>query len=325
MASGVYDTGTITLTNGSATVTGSGTSWVGNISAGNVLITDGGAVYPIEKLVSATEITLSRPFTGSGGSGASYEIVPTGGVAQALTARINTLISSFQSVVDEAGQGKFPDGSGSQPGVRFTSDEDTGIRRTGSNKGALVAGGIDVFPFEAKNSGSMIQTDATDTTSGRLMTVGAFGLGGNGVDVSPAELEDVSGSGLFTLTAGISGVLDAGSSVLHLSRSSTSAVQVGFRRAKDICHVRRKQAGVWQDWREVYHQRSIVGPVGESGGVPTGAVIERGSNSNGEYVRFADGTQICTNGNSAITSNPAAFVGTVTSVDGDKLRIGRWF
>lgn len=28
--------------------------------------------------------------------------------------------------------------------------------------------------------------------------------------------------------------------------------------------------------------------------MPTGAVIERGQNANGEYVRLADGTQICT-------------------------------
>ncbi|MBH3412866.1 phage tail protein [Pseudomonas putida] len=38
----------------------------------------------------------------------------------------------------------------------------------------------------------------------------------------------------------------------------------------------------------------ILGAVGQASGVPTGAVIERGSNANGEYVRFADGTQICT-------------------------------
>ncbi|WP_244996094.1 hypothetical protein [Enterobacter kobei] len=37
----------------------------------------------------------------------------------------------------------------------------------------------------------------------------------------------------------------------------------------------------------------ILGTVSQTGGVPTGAVIEKGSNSNGEYVRFADGTQIC--------------------------------
>lgn len=37
----------------------------------------------------------------------------------------------------------------------------------------------------------------------------------------------------------------------------------------------------------------IVGTVSQSGGVPTGAIIEQGGNANGFYVRFADGTQIC--------------------------------
>jgi len=38
----------------------------------------------------------------------------------------------------------------------------------------------------------------------------------------------------------------------------------------------------------------ILGPVSMSEGAPTGAVIERGSNADGAFVRFADGTQICT-------------------------------
>ena len=38
---------------------------------------------------------------------------------------------------------------------------------------------------------------------------------------------------------------------------------------------------------------NLVGTVSESGGVPTGAIIERGSNVNGNYIRYADGTQIC--------------------------------
>lgn len=37
----------------------------------------------------------------------------------------------------------------------------------------------------------------------------------------------------------------------------------------------------------------LLGTVSQSGGVPTGAVIERGSNANGDYVRLADGTQWC--------------------------------
>lgn len=43
-----------------------------------------------------------------------------------------------------------------------------------------------------------------------------------------------------------------------------------------------------------YRPSNILGPVSQSGGDPTGAVIERDSNDDGEYVRFADGTQICT-------------------------------
>ena len=38
---------------------------------------------------------------------------------------------------------------------------------------------------------------------------------------------------------------------------------------------------------------AIVGAVSQSGGVPTGAIIQRGSNANGGFIRYADGTQIC--------------------------------
>lgn len=47
------------------------------------------------------------------------------------------------------------------------------------------------------------------------------------------------------------------------------------------------------DGKDFFNQGNIVGTVSQSGGIPTGAVVERGSNANGEYVRFADGTQIC--------------------------------
>ena len=44
-----------------------------------------------------------------------------------------------------------------------------------------------------------------------------------------------------------------------------------------------------------YLKGTILGTVSKgTNGVPTGGVIERGSNANGDYVRFADGTQICT-------------------------------
>lgn len=63
-----------------------------------------------------------------------------------------------------------------------------------------------------------------------------------------------------------------------------------------------------------YGPGNLLGPVTQWGGTPTGAVIERDNNANGEYVRFADGTQICTNKVTSSASGdvtwtfPAAFV-----------------
>lgn len=42
-----------------------------------------------------------------------------------------------------------------------------------------------------------------------------------------------------------------------------------------------------------YGPATLLGPVSQSGGMPTGAVIEQGQTASGGYVRFADGTQIC--------------------------------
>jgi len=74
----------------------------------------------------------------------------------------------------------------------------------------------------------------------------------------------------------------------------------------------------------LYSRDSVLGTVSQSAGVPTGAIIESGSNANGEYTRWADGTQIAHNDNAAITTTPATFVGTITKVDASKLWIGRW-
>ncbi|MDZ5111873.1 MULTISPECIES: hypothetical protein [Pseudomonas] len=76
-----------------------------------------------------------------------------------------------------------------------------------------------------------------------------------------------------------------------------------------------------------FNRANIVGSVGQASGVPTGAVMQRGSNSNGEFIRFADGTQICWgmygmahNGASLTPTGvtitfPAAFTGFVSTAN----------
>lgn len=61
-----------------------------------------------------------------------------------------------------------------------------------------------------------------------------------------------------------------------------------------------------------YQKSSILGTVSQSAGVPTGAIIETGTNANGRYIKYADGRLSCTQtvlANATLT--PGQFVGTV--------------
>lgn len=43
-----------------------------------------------------------------------------------------------------------------------------------------------------------------------------------------------------------------------------------------------------------YDRNNVIGTVSQSGGVPTGSAMEAGSNANGNFEKFADGSMICT-------------------------------
>jgi len=52
-------------------------------------------------------------------------------------------------------------------------------------------------------------------------------------------------------------------------------------------------ADITRGGSQVYSRDNIVGTVSESSGTPTGGVIASGSNANGSYVKYADGSMTC--------------------------------
>ena len=181
-------------------------------------------------------------------------------------------------------------------------------------------------------SGAAVQETKGDLTLGRLMTVGAFGLGPVVLKYNDTDdLNDLRGlCGLIGNVSVNSVPVNApvGSSAyvgFSASVGATRGAQFVIQTTGDSEAYFRTDNGGWSDWRRIIDSNNVVGSVSQSGGLPTGSVIERGSNANGEYVRYADGTQWATNGNAAITTAPAPFVGTITKIDGDKLWIGTWY
>lgn len=168
-------------------------------------------------------------------------------------------------------------------------------------------------------SGAAVQSDSHDATANRLMKVGAFGLG----STQPAKIAATG-----NLNAPIGGPTAtyaventpanaplAQGVLLHLAGQDSSSAQLLVSRGTGTAQAFiRANAATAQTspgaWAELLHKLNVVGSVGRANGVMTGAVIERGSNANGEYVRFADGTQICT-GSVAFSSGATTAFGAL--------------
>jgi hypothetical protein len=134
------------------------------------------------------------------------------------------------------------------------------------------------------------------------------------------NVDDIPAAGSYQITAAVvsgspalSGIGVSGSGFMHLAFDANSAAQIMVHRTTGVVWVRAKSVGSWGAFRPLYGSMNLLGAVAQTGGQPTGAVIERGSNANGEYVRLADGTQICTRSMAAATgaatawTYPAAF------------------
>lgn len=72
-----YSTGSVTVTNGSNIVTGSGTSWLGIVLAGAAFKIQGeNAIYQVATdCTSNIDLEIIPVYAGVGGSGKSYQIV----------------------------------------------------------------------------------------------------------------------------------------------------------------------------------------------------------------------------------------------------------
>lgn len=68
----VYSTGTISVTNGSAVVTGTGTAWLASLAVGNTLLAPDGNRYAILTVDSDTSLTLGVAYLGATLSGQGY-------------------------------------------------------------------------------------------------------------------------------------------------------------------------------------------------------------------------------------------------------------
>jgi hypothetical protein len=203
------------------------------------------------------------------------------------------------------------DGSAVAPALAFATDPDTGLSRPSENQIGFSTGGAQrallsnmAFSLDVPMTGTAVVQSSTDAMAGRILTVGYGGLGTAIVLGPNDDLNALVVSGLYynptvNNTAGNNYPISSAGALLNIRRTATNWAQKFFSYASALMapsvreYTRSYGATGWSPWVEIYHQGRVIGSVSQSGGIPTGAVIETGTNANGRYTRFADGTQIC--------------------------------
>ncbi len=220
---------------------------------------------------------------------------------------VTALTTQSGGVVSLPGGALIADGTAAAPGLAFAADTNTGLRSPAAGQIALITGGTQrallsntALQISVPVTGTAVQASALDGTAGRLVTAGGFGLGATAGMAAPSDNANLcvaAGLAYRFTTAGLNTPgTPYGGSLIVSTGTNGDIQQLFFNREGTRAWLRgwSSATSTWSGWQRLIGNDLILGTVSQSAGVPTGAVVERGANANGGYVRFADGTQICT-------------------------------
>lgn len=299
-----YRTGTVAITAGQTTVTGTGTAFALNARVGDAFQGPDGRWYEVTNIASATVLSILPAYQGATVSGGAYGLAPMQGYVKESADRLRQLVDQFGATLSLFGgattvasllQNISAATRGANSDITSLSGLTTALSIAQGGTGSKTAAGA------VAALGLTLPTASGGDTTTDFNTLIAPGwqpkLYQQNNPNSPGTLGGAAYYYVFT--------------VVYSSNLTQIAIPYGSNAANRgrIC-IRSLYQGTWLEWQRCLSQYDILGTVSQSGGVATGAVIERGSNANGEYTKYADGTLICY-GSASTASFSTAAVGSI--------------
>lgn len=275
-----YKTGTVSVTSGSTTVTGAGVDFAANSRVGDAFIGPDGVMREVTNIASETVLSVFPAYSGPTMNSATYLLAPMQGYLKESADRLRAITAGLSGVEHDVAAAK----EAAETAVEASGSANTSAILAGQRQLAASASAAAASESATAASGhrDAAQQAADDARSYRD-TAGTFrNQAGSSATAAAASADAAKQSEQNTANKAGSG---ANSDITSLSGLTTAlSVAQGGTGGKTQATAR---AGLGLKSAAT---ADVVGTVSETGG----AIIERGSNSNGEYVKFADGTLICT-------------------------------
>lgn len=222
--------GTVEVQNGSTTVAGTGVDFAASSRVGDSFVGPDGATYEVANVASATVISILPAYRGATVSGASYAIMPVQGYDKMLSDAFNNLNNQFGPKLADLG----------------------------------TTGNYDILPADKGGTGRTalgnavtadLVTSKTDTTAGRVLTVGYCGLGAVSLNYE-SDLNAIASIRPFFWgtgqTANIPSGADYGEGIAFLGTDASTMSMMLISHDSDRAWFRRKRANTWQPYVQIY-------------------------------------------------------------------------
>lgn len=313
-----YRAGSIAVTNGSKKVVGTGTTWKTSVlkpDKGHAVHSPDGRQYELDYVESDTVLYLVTAYLGPTATGQAYAIDVTRtstipAFSRELSAQLayaQAQYESWQQVLTGNGPVTLTAPDGQQVQVPALSSYQTTSASLKALQ-ALTPAADKLAVFNGPAGAELITLtpfartllDDEDAAAGRATLQAPWNNPGN---INNMNLDLLISSGFHRLgdtpVGGPAGVNCSYGQMIVSRPAFDTMAQILITYADCRVFFRAGNpsviggGGSYTEWKEVYTKANILGTVSQAGGVPTGAIIEVGSNANGSYIKWAGGAMLC--------------------------------
>ena len=233
-----FSEGTVSVQNGSPTVTGVGTKF-SNCRAGDMFVGPDQGIYQVINPASDTSLAISPAYRGPAVGGAGYGIVPVNGYPKALADAVNQFVQQWGATLAGLGDASTQD-------VVPVAMGGTGGRNPAEGRSGLGLGTAATATLTVGN---------VDTTPGRVLKTSDFGVGSDSVQITDwNEAYDNLGGAFIAGNAGYPG--GTGESInatgINLRRGGRVGAQLIVYNGDNQLLFRSSYNG-FLPWVRVYH------------------------------------------------------------------------